>query len=406
MPTTGPISPRTAGPAAWWVLSCLFIVSFACGPVAAQRSTPYIPDRDDVVLQHVPPHTDPRVRQFDVLRTDAAAHPTDPARAVALAEAYINYGRSTGDARYLGRAMAVISPFMATASPPIPVALAHATILQSRHAFDASRSELEAILRRDPDSAQAWLTLASVAMVQGDYPTANRACVQLTNAGGGFMGMACTSSLRSLDGHATQAYALLGLIEDPGPKAPADIRAWIEGLMADTAIRTGRADLADAHFREALRWTPGDNFLLADYGEFLLDTGRPADALALVAAETQSDTSFLIRVAAEVALGDAHADADIKAMDARFAAMEQRGDHLFLREQAAFVLHIHHDANEALRLAALNWTTQRAPKDARIYLEAAIAAGKPGAAAPVLAFVKASGMRDPAVDALLPRVQP
>lgn len=407
MPWTGLARRCAAASGSRLPRSLLFCACCLVGSAAfAQHTTPYVPVSDSVVLQRVPPHTDPRVRAFDTLRARLAAQPGDASRAVALAHAYIDYGRSTGDARYLGRAMAVLEPFMRTPAPPVPVSLAHATILQSRHDFLGARTELEATLRHDPDSAQGWLTLASVAMVQGDYATANHACVQLANAGGSFMGMACTSSLRSLDGHAKQAYALLGLIQDPGPDAPPDIHAWIEGLMADTALRMGQPDIADAHFRNALRWTPGDNFLLADYGESLLDQGRAADALALVIGDTQSDTSFLVRVRAEVALGDARAPADMRAMDGRFAAMEQRGDHLFLREQAAYLLHVHHDAAAALRLATLNWKTQRSPKDARIFLEAAIAAGQPQAATPVVEFARSSGMTDPSVDPLVAAVHP
>lgn len=388
------------------VFSILAVVAMFGGtPVAAQHATPYIPVSSDVVLQLVPPATDPRVRRFEQLRADADSHPGDVARAVTLAEAYIDFGRSTGDARYLGRAMAVIEPYMKAPSPPISTMLAHATILQSRHDFVTARKELDQILRRAPDNAQAWLTMATVAMVQGDYQAANDACVRLTNTGGDFMGMICTSSLRSLDGRAKQAYALLTLIEDPGPKAPATIRAWIESLMAETAARMGKADVADAHFRRALQWTPGDNFLLADYGEFLLDHDRPADALALVADDTTSDTSFLIRVAAEATLKSAATAGDIAAMDARFAAMAQRGDHIFLREEATYLLHVRGRAAQALALARQNWAVQRAPKDARIYLEAALALHDPAAASEVLAFIKASGMSDDTVDPLAARAR-
>jgi cytochrome c-type biogenesis protein CcmH/NrfG len=314
----------------------------------AQHVAPYVPARADIVLQRVAPSTDPRVRAFERLRVDAQAHPGDATRAVALADAYIDFGRSTGDARYLGRAMAVIEPLLASPSPPIPALLAHATIQQSRHAFVTARAELESIIRRDPDNAQAWLTLSTVAMVQGDYGAANNACVHLTNAGGDFMGTICTASLRALDGHASQAYALLTLIEDPGAKAPATIRAWIESLMAETAARLRKPDDADAHFRRALQWMPADNFLLADYGEFLLDHGHPAEALALVANDRTSDTSFLVRVAAERMLGLPDAAADMAEMDARFAAMDQRGDQVFLREQASYLLHVRHDPEKAL----------------------------------------------------------
>jgi len=392
---------RRSGGVSWLLLMLAWLPAL----VAAQTRAPYIPAGPQVVLQQVPPTTDPRVRRFDALRADLARHPHDAQRAVALAQAYVDYARATGDARFLGRAMAVIEPWMRAPAPPISIALLHATVQQSRHFFSESRKELGEILARDPDSAQAWLTLATVAMVQGDMDGANRACVKLANTGGDFMGMVCTASLRMLTGKAKQAYALLTLVEDPGPKAPPAIKAWIEGLMADTAIRLDQPQLADQHFRQALQWTPGDNFLLADYADFLLDQQRPREALALLDGDSASDTSFLRQVYAETALGLPQAKSDAEAMAARFAAMDARGSHVFQREQAGFALHVQHDPTRALALAQQNWTVQRAPQDVRIYLEAALAAHEPAAAQPVLEFVQRTQLRDPTIDALVAKLR-
>lgn len=392
---------RPRGGVSWLLCMLAWLPALA----AAQTRAPYIPAGPQVVLQQVPPTTDPRVRRFDQLRADLARHPHDVPRAVALAQAYIDYARATGDARFLGRAMAVIDPWMHTPAPPIPVALVHATVQQSRHFFSAARTELGAILARDPDSAQAWLTLATVAMVQGDMDGANRACVKLANSGGDFMGIVCTASLRMLTGKAKQAYALLSLVEDPGPTAPPAIKAWVEGLLADTAMRLDEPALAERHFKQALQWTPGDNFLLADYADFLLDQHRPREVLALLDGDSASDTSFLRQVYAERALNLPRAQADAAAMAARFAAMEARGSHVFQREQAGFALHVQHDPRRALTLAQENWTVQRAPQDVRIYLEAALAAQQPGSAQPVLAFVDRTHLRDPVIDALVDRLR-
>jgi cytochrome c-type biogenesis protein CcmH/NrfG len=379
--------------------------SIAGGAVYAEHAMPYTPASAEMVLQRVPPASDPRVRQFDQLHNDFNAHPHDATKAVALAQAYIDYGRSTGDARYLGRAMAIIEPFMAASAPPIPVMLVHATIQQSRHFFQASRDELTQILKRDPENVQALLTLSTVAMVQGDHALANRLCVEMTNAAGNFMGMICTASLRGLSGQNAQAYALLSYVEDPGPKAPPGIKAWIEGLMADTAARMGNADLADAHFRKALQLTPGDNFLLADYGEFLIDQGRAREAIDLVANDTPSDTSFLVLVTAEKALDLPKAASDVAEMDARFASMDQRGDHVFMREEASYLLHVERDPKMALDLATQNWRVQRAPKDVRVYLEAALAANDPASAKPALDFIASTHLSDVSIDPLVRQLQ-
>lgn len=373
-------------------------------PALADNRAPYVPTSPDLVLEHVPSSTDPRVRHFDQLQSELRRNPKDMQRALKLADAYIDYARSTGDARYLGRALAVIEPWMQNKSVPVPVLLTHATILQSRHFFADARRELAAILARDPGNMQAWLTLATVALVQGDYATANNSCVHLATISGNFMGMLCTAQLRSIDGHARQAYALLGFIEDPGSEAPATIKAYIEGLMADTAMHLGKPVEAETHFKAALQWTPGDNFLLADYADFLLDQNRPHDVIALVKDYTQSDTSFLRLVMAEAALHSPHTQADIAQMQARFAAMEQRGSHVFQREQAIFELHLKHDPARALSLAQENWSVQRAPQDMRIFMESALAAGKPATAKPVLDLIQQSHLQDPRVDRLVEQV--
>jgi tetratricopeptide (TPR) repeat protein len=380
-------------------------IFLAAGVVQADQTTPYIPANASVVLQFVPPTTDPRVRHFVQLRNDLGQHPNDVNKAVALALAYIDYGRSTGDARFLGRAMAVIGPSMEQPTPPIPVLMVHATIQQSRHFFQASREELTQILKRDPGNAQAWLTLATIGMVQGDDALANDACVHLANASSDFMGIMCTASLRSLTGHAAQAYALMAMVEDPGPKVPVAIKAWVEGLMADTAARMGKSDAADTHFKTALRMTPDDNFLLADYGEFLLDQGRPQDAINLVSGDIQSDTSFLVLVSAESVLGLPRTITDIAAMNARFQSMAERGDHVFMREQSSYMLHVLHDPKTALDLAQQDWKVQRSPKDVRVYLEAALANHDPSAAKPVLDFVARTHLDDVTINPLVAQLQ-
>lgn len=385
-------------------LLTLALTFFAADSWAEDHRTPYVPASADTVLQRVPASSDPRVRRFDQLRAEARRHPKDMPRALKLADAYIGYGRSTGDARYLGRAQAVIDPWMQQKPVPVPIALTHATILQSRHFFKESRAELKSILARDPGNVQAWLTLATVAMVQGDYPTANDSCVHLANAGGDFYGQLCAAQLRALTGHAQQAYMLLSLIAQPGPNAPVTVRAYVEGLLADTAKRLGNNDVAEAHFKAALQLTPGDNFLLADYGDFLLDRGRPREVIALLKDYTESDTSFLRLVYAEAALGSPHVQRDINEMQARFAAMDRRGSHVYRREEAGFALHLRHDPAGALKLAEQNWTVQRAPEDMRIYLEAVIAAGQPQAAQPVLDLLAESHLQDPPVNRLVDKI--
>lgn len=343
-----------------------------------------MPPRDDIVLQTVASISDPRVRAFATLRTALNQNPNDVPRAVKLSEAYLDYGRDTGDARYLGRAEAVIAPWLARSPAPIPALLVHATILQSRHYFAEARAQLHGILERDNDNAQAWLTLATVAQVQGDMRAARLACAHLLNSSDPLMPGACLSSLNAVTGNADNAYRVLTALWPQARAEPVAVQSWIQGILADTAKYLGDEVAADRHFQLALQLAPEDNFLLADYGDFLLDQKRPQEALDLLKNESQSDTSFLRQVYAEVALGVPQAAADTQQMATRFAALEIRGTRTYRREQAGFELYLQHDPQRALQLAQQNWTIQRAPEDMRVFLEAALAAGKPEAAQPVL----------------------
>ena len=52
------------------------------------------------------------------------------------------------------------------------------------------------------------------------------------------------------------------------------------------------------------------------------------------------------------------------------------------------------NASRALELAQEDWKTQREPRDARVVLEAAIAAKNPEAAKPVLDWMRDTGIED------------
>ena len=372
---------------------------------AASAAMPYVPPSHTTVLERLPSTSDPRVRQFAVLKSRTLAAPNDAAAAVALARAYVGYGRDTGDARYLGRAQAVIAPLLLRRPPPDDALLVAATIFQSRHQFIESRRLLDGLVQRRPDHAQAWLTLSSVALVQGDMAVGRSACAHLVRSAGVLVTAGCSTAWATVNGHAKDSLATLDRLLALEPAAPPDILAWVHGLQADAARYSGQAARAELEFRNALRYAPGDNFLLADFADFLLDAGRPAEALALVKDYSQSDTSFLRQVLAESALGLPVARAHIATMASRFRDLEQRGDsRLYGREEARFALVLQHDPARALKLAQGNWTIQRAPEDIRIFLESALAAGQPAAARGVLAYIAKTQFEDPRTLALAAKV--
>jgi Tfp pilus assembly protein PilF len=389
-----------------WALAMVVPVAQAGSSTTTDPATPppyrapYIPADDGETLQEVPAASDPHVRAVRLLRSNLDKDPANLTTADQLAQAYIDFGRQLGDAHYAGYAEAVLGPWLAKPAPPASALVDYATILQYRHQFAEARAQLKRALATQPGNPQAWLTLATIDMVQGDYPKATEGCSQVAVTGGFQLGIACVATLRSYLGQAQQSLTLLGQLEGERPGMPPSYKAWVQGLLAEVSERLGNWTQAETHYRKALTFTPEDNFLLVAYADFLLDRNRPAEVLTLLRNSSQSDTGFLRLALAKAALHSADLPLYTWIMGARFAALVQRGSDYFGREQVRFALYLQHNPQEALDLAQRNWNIQKAPWDARVLLEAALAAKQPQAAVAALRFLRETQLQDPIIEPL------
>jgi len=94
----------------------------------------------------------------------------------------------------------------------------------------------------------------------------------------------------------------------------------------------------------------------------------------------------------------------VRTLKSRFDAAAMRGDKLHQQEEARFNLYLLGQRPRALALAKENWTLQREPRDARILLEAALAANDPKAAQPALDWLARTGYQDPYLRRLAARL--
>ena len=161
------------------------------------------------------------------------------------------------------------------------------------------------------------------------------------------------------------------------------------------ALRQGKDALAEKHFRAGVALGVTDGFILAAYADFLLDRDRPQEVVPMLKDWERSDVLLLRLTLAEHADKQPSARGHIALMKERFAASALRGDKLHQQQEARFHLYLLGDVPGALRLAEENYRTQREPVDARILLEAALAAKDRQAAQPALEWLRTSGYEDP-----------
>lgn len=389
--------------AAFVTLACLSGCETAAG-------APYRPSAPSAVLERLPlKQGDERARALAADRARLAASPRDPELALKVAGAYYALAGAEGDPRYIGYAQAALAPWATDRDAPADILFMLGKLLQWRHEYTPALELFGRALQREPGHYDTLSGRSAVLTVLADYAGARRDCEQMRAREQERYWASC---LAYIDGQTGQAAAaerrLAGLLARDSDIGPAG-QLWLLTRLADLATRLGRPAEADGHYRRALALGITSQYLLANYADFLQDEGRYAEVVALLRDWTRSDLLLLRLTLAEQALGAPEFKAHAQSLRERFAAAALRGDTLHRQEESRFQLRIERNAGRALELAVANWAVQREPYDARILLEAAVAAKRREPAQPVLDWLAQSRHEDPRLAALvgaLKAVQP
>ena len=203
----------------------------------------------------------------------------------------------------------------------------------------------------------------------------------------------CLLRVEALTGSAAASLERLDQLIEIDAKSEPLVRRWAQAVAADMAVMLGQTGAADLHFAKATA-EGGDIPTLVAFADHLLDTDRPGEVLTLLAGRSEADIVYLRLAIAGKRLNDPRAPQWSTLLADRFAAAKAGGVQLHLREEARFELEVNGNAVTALGLARTNWTIQKEPSDARLVLQAAVAANDPAAAADVLAFIEKTGLVD------------
>ena len=371
-------------------------------------AAPYTPANNDVVVETVPARSlDPAAREMQALRQAWRANPQDLNRATRLAWRYQAEVAATGDPRYVGYIQATLQPWWALPEPPAEVRVLRAVVLQFDHHFEPALADLHAVLRLQPDNTTAAAWQLAIRMVLADYAGARKSCAQMAGLVSALIGLACIAQVDAATGRAGPAAAALRVALQDAAQRQGDTgeRLWSLTRLAEIEERRGDWAAAEAAFEQALALGQTDVYLMAAHADFLLDRGRPADALLRLQDRGRADVLLLRLALAAKTRGDAKAADYARELQARFDAARLRGDTSHRKEEARFALAVKGDVPLALKLARENWAEQREAADARVLLEAALAARDRAAAAPVLKWLDDNNFEDVRLRPLAERVK-
>ncbi len=368
-------------------------------------ATPRIPSDENEPIERLPTAGNPKLRELRKLHAELAANPRDAALALRVARQDIESARAESDPRYNGYAEAALAPWLAMQSPSPEALLLRATLRQTTHDFAGALDDLDRVILSDPRNLQARLTRALILQVRGQYGDGLNACLSLALFADSLVTTTCLASINSLQGQAkaSRETLLAGLTNTP-PDGPPNLRLWALTILAEIEARTGDAIAAERHFREAMSIGLRDGYLLGAYADFLLDAERPQEVQTLLQNELRVDPLLLRFALAEQKVGAPSLSKHIADLSERFSLSRLRGDNSHQREEARFALHLLGRPAEALRLAQENWRVQHEPWDARLLLEAALAADAPATVQPALDWLNSTKLEDERLQKLISRL--
>jgi tetratricopeptide (TPR) repeat protein len=360
---------------------------------SATSAAPYRPNDDATILVTVPQAAASVQTALRNAQNALAANPNDLNLALEVARIAIRDGRASADPRRYGQAQAALAPWWSIPDTPMSVRVLRAVILQSLHDFAGAEADLDAILRLDPRNVQARLTRAFVRQTVGNLADAKDDCRRLPSSAGATAAVVCLLRVEALTGSAGTALERLDEVIKSDVRSEPLVRRWAQAVGADMAAMLGQTEAADRHFSEATK-DGGEIPTLVAFADHLLDTDRPAEVLTLLAGRSEADIVYLRLAIAGKRLNDPRTLNWSTLLADRFAAAKAGGVQVHMREEARFELEVRGDAVTALGLALANWKIQKEPADARLVLQAAVAANDPAAAADVLVFIEKTGLAD------------
>jgi hypothetical protein len=370
---------------------------------SAASAAPHRPSDDATVLVTVPHAAASTQTTLRNAQNALAANPNDLNLALEVARVAIRDGRASADPRRYGQAQAALATWWSIPDAPMNVRVLRAIIRQSLHDFAGAEADLDAILRLDPRNGQARLTRAFVRQTVGALADAKDDCRRLPQSLGPTAAAVCLLRVEALTGSAGTALERLDYIIKADGRSEPLVRRWAQAVGADMAAMLGQTEVADRRFSEATA-DGGDIPTLVAFADHLLDTDRPAEVVTLLAGRSEADIVYLRLAIAGKRLDDARAPQWTALLADRFAAAKAGGVQLHLREEARFELEVRGDAAAALGLALANWKVQKEPSDARLVLQAALAADDLVAAADVLAFIEKTGLADTRIKPLQDKI--
>jgi tetratricopeptide (TPR) repeat protein len=207
-----------------------------------------------------------------------AVNPRDIVAESALAAAYLQRLRESGDVDYLDRASVLVDRMLMRDPGNFEAMRFQNEVDLQKHDFLAVEDRARDLLRFEPSDAGAWGNLGDASMELGKYKEAGEAYARMFAIRPSLASYNRIAWFRFVTGDPASAIAFMRNAVDAGAGTPENT-AWCEAELGDMYFKTGMLDQAMEAYESALTLFPTMHRALAGKGRVEAALGRVAAAI-------------------------------------------------------------------------------------------------------------------------------
>ncbi len=369
---------------------------------------PYTPSSLDEVLVRLPDSmvalrlATPTKSSDELLDPSENKRITNPlSQQLKKAQKFLKLAQQDNDPSWYGYAHAALAPWWNNNIELPQLALLKAIILQQRHEFPEALLEINKVLLLQPRNVQARLIRAQVNMMQVQYGLAAKDCQEILWLENPVMGINCLAQVEGLTGKGQKAMEKLTDSINSSLDLNEILLVELHISLATIAHRYNDSALALSHYQQAYAIRPNNNYLLEQYSDFLMENRRENLLLALFSNSSMSIDLKIKRVQLLQNMEEIVPSNLIVELTDFFENAKTRKNLFPHKEYAKWLLLTTQDYDQALNAAMDNWAMQKAPGDALLVLQAALASQQLQRAGPVMSWLKDTGLYDYRIEATL-----
>ena len=359
------------------------------------------PSNNTVVLKSAISSQTPGGESFKVADAAWRAEPQNIQAATAYARSVFILGLNEGDLRWYGSAKAALLPWWQDSKIPADTLFMRGLVKQGFHEFEAGLKDIDLAIAQNPQKAEFWSWRFALNLLRSDLKAAEKDCQQIEVYFGRSEAMLHRAVLQSRTGQTELAIRTLKEILQNAAFAKQTDLEWVHFQLGEAYRVAGQYPLAIAVWKKQLTATPQSHLIRLSLAELLNQQGLFAEAQKVSAIDTPSDALLVQALLANRGLKDKTEVKLAQLIEARLATQALRNERLIERPKLIYLIDYGKDPVAGLQLSIDNWQLQQEPRDAVLFVKAALLTQQAPSAQPVLAWAEKTKYTDPQLAALL-----